>query len=487
MNLNFGSILRIVGIVMVIISASMLPSLCVSLIYGEYDVAVDFAITVAVVGCLGACLARLTKYSLQDLKVRDGFFIVTVYWFIATIIGAVPFYISGAIPAPVDAFFESCSGFSTTGASILTDIESLPRGILFWRSFTHWIGGIGILLFAIAVMPSLGISGQNVVVSETPGPMLDKISPKMTDTAKTLLVIYSILTVTETIMLLFGGMNLYDALVHTFGTVGTGGFSTYNTSIGHFDSTYIRIVITVFMVLCGMNFNLFFIAMKKGPATFFRDTEFKCYLLILAIASSFIFLVLLFTGEGESAGQVATDAVFQTASILTTTGYATCDYETWPQVCQIMILLLMFIGGSSSSTAGGIKVIRIVVVLKLVARGFYTRLHPNVFRTPKINGKTIPGDSVSLIASHIFLYIFLLFIGTFLISFENVDMTTCLTSVMTCLGNIGPGFVDIGPSGNFAFMTGFSKMVLSVSMIAGRLELYSLFIFLTPQFWHPDR
>ncbi|MDD6190681.1 MAG: TrkH family potassium uptake protein [Firmicutes bacterium] len=487
MNLNFGSILRIVGIVLVIISVAMVPSLVVSLIYGEKHVAACFAITILLVGLSGTFIAKVTKHRLKDLKVRDGFFIVTIYWFISAFIGAVPFYISGEIPSFADAFFESCSGFSTTGASILTDIESLSCGILFWRSFTHWIGGIGILIFAIAAMPSLGISGQNIEVSETPGPMLDKITPKMTDTAKTLLVIYSILTVTETILLLAGGMNLYDSLIHTFGTVGTGGFSNYNSSVGYFDSTYIKIVITVFMVICGVNFNLFFLSMKKGISTFIHDTEFKCYMLILAIAFLLIFIFLISSRGVDDAGETATDVIFQTASILTTTGYSTCDFEQWPQVCQIIILMLMFIGGCSSSTAGGIKVIRIVVLLKLVARGFYTRLHPNVVRTPKINGRTIPGDSVSLIASHIFLYIFLVFIGTFLISFENVDMTTCFTSVITCLGNIGPGFSAVGPSENFAFMSGFSKFVLSVSMIAGRLELYTLFIFLTPQFWHPDR
>ncbi len=487
MNLNFGSILRIVGIVMTIISVAMIPSLAVSLIYGETAVAEAFAITIFITIIVGAFFAKLTKYRLQDLKVRDGFFIVTTYWFISAFIGAIPFFISGAIPSPMDAFFESCSGFSTTGASILTDIESLPKGILFWRSFTHWIGGIGILLFAIAVMPSLGISGQNLEVSETPGPMLDKVTPKMTDTAKTLLTIYSILTVIEAVLLLLGGMNLYDALIHTFGTVGTGGFSNYNASVGYFDSTYIKVVITVFMIICGINFNLFFLSVKKGPSVFWKDSEFKYYILILLFAFAFIFGFLMISGEGDTAGDTATDVAFQTASILTTTGYATCDCEKWPQVCQVMILMLMFIGGCSSSTAGGIKVIRIIVVLKLVARGFQTRLHPNAIRTPKVSGKALTSDSVSLIASHMFLYILLLFVGTFLVSFGNADLTTCLTSVITCLGNIGPGFGAVGPSDNFAFMTDFSKLVLSFLMIAGRLELYTLFIFLTPQFWHPDR
>lgn len=487
MSLNLGSILRIVGIVMVVTSVSMLPSLLIAVIYGEGDIVKSFVLIILLVGITGMFMAKMTKKRLRNLKVRDGFFIVTVSWFVATIIGSLPFYCSGSIPSIADAFFESCSGFSTTGSSILTDVEVLPKGILFWRSFTHWIGGIGILLVAIAAMPSLGISGQNIVVSETPGPMLDKVSPKMTDTAKTLLVVYTIMTVLETILLCAGGMSLYDSLIQTFGTVGTGGFSNYNTSVGYFDSAYISIVITIFMMLCGMNFNLFFLSTKKGLGIFTRDSELKNYLAIFAFSSLFIFAVLVITNESKSAGNAIVDSTFQTASILTTTGFATYDYETWPQVCQTMLLLLMFVGGCSSSTGGGLKVIRIVILMRLIKRGISTRLHPHVIKNPQINGKTLPSDMVSAVVSHVFLYVVLVFLGTFLISFENADMTTCFTSVITCLGNIGPGFGAVGPTENFAFMTDFSKFVLSISMIAGRLELYTLFIFFTPQFWSSDR
>ena len=359
-------------------------------------------------------------------------------------------------------------------------------GILFWRSFTHWIGGMGILVITIALMPSLGIGGQNIAVSEAPGPTLDKITPKMSDTAKTLFYLYILFTVLETILLMFGGMNLFDALIHTFGTVGTGGFSNYNNSVAHFDSTYIKVVITAFMVLCGVNFNLLYYSVKRGPKVFRDDSEFKLYLLFYGGIAIFMFIVLFFSRTIPSLGDAAVESAFQTASILTTTGFGSSDYETWPMACQMAILLLMFMGGCSSSTSGGIKIVRIVVILKLIKRGVSTRLHPNVVETIKLNGKTMPSDTVSAIANHMFLYITMIFVGAFIIAFENVDLMTCFSSVITCLGNIGPGFGLIGPTENFGGFSALSKYLLSFYMLAGRLELYTLFILLTPKFWNPD-
>lgn len=486
MNLNLSSIFKIIGIVLMVISLSMLPSVIVSFIYDESSVYIPFLFTMLIAGAVGVILMRICHDHTQQLKIRDGFLIVTLCWLISAALGAVPFIITDSIPRFADAFFESCSGFSTTGCSILTDVESLPKGILFWRSFTHWIGGMGILIFAIALMPSLGISGQNIAVSEAPGPSLDKVTAKMSDTAKTLYTIYLLFTVIETVLLMFGGMNLYDALIHTFGSVGTGGFSNYSDSIGHFDSTYIRMVITAFMFLCGMNFNLYYLSFKRGISVLIHDSELKLYICIFVMASGIIFIVLMLSGQYTSGKLAFTDSVFQVASIITTTGFATTDYETWPAVCQMILLLLMFIGGCSSSTGGGIKVVRILVLLKLIRRGISTRLHPNVIETIKLNGKTMPSDSVSAIANHMFLYIAMIFAGAFVISFENADITTCFTSVITCLGNIGPGFGTVGPAENFSALTDFSKYLLSVYMLAGRLELYTLFILLTPRFWNPD-
>ena len=486
MNLSVSSMCRITGLVLVVISVSMLPSILVSVIYDGSGVYMPFIYTMIVTLVLGL---TLTKYFIHDsfrLKVRDGFLIVTLCWIISCFVGSVPFMVTGAIPNLADAFFESCSGFSTTGSSILSDIESLPKGILFWRSFTHWIGGLGILVITIALMPSLGIGGQNIAVSETPGPALDKITPKMSDTAKTLLVIYMLFTVLETFLLMGGGMNLYDALIHTFGTVGTGGFSNYNTSVAYFDSTYIKVVITAFMFLCGVNFNLFYFGVKRGPKIFWDDSEFKLYLFFFGGIAVFMFAVLMLSKTYTSFGDAAVDSAFQTASILTTTGFASADYETWPMICQMAILILMFMGGCSSSTSGGIKIVRIYVILQLIRRGVATRLHPNVVENIKLNGKNMPSDTVSAIANHMFLYIAMVFVGAFIIAFENTDLMTCFSSVITCLGNIGPGFGSIGPTENFGAMSDLSKYLLSFYMIAGRLELYTLFILLTPKFWNPD-
>lgn len=487
MNLKCDSIFKIIGITMMVISLCMLPSVVVSFIYDNSSVYTPFLITMMVSAAIGFVFSLKNTERIQTLKIRDGFLIVTLCWIISGIIGAIPFVVTDSIPRFADAFFESCSGFSTTGASILSDVEALPKGILFWRSFTHWIGGMGILIFAIALMPSLGISGQNIAVSEAPGPSFDKVTAKMTDTAKALYTIYLIFTILETVLLMLGGMSLYDALINTFGSVGTGGFSNYSDSIGHFDSTYIRMVITAFMFLCGVNFNLYYISFKRGIKTLFRDSEFKMYVSIFVGSSLFIFAVLTISGHYESIKLAFTDSFFQVASILTTTGYATADYETWPAICQMVILLLMFVGGCSSSTGGGIKVIRILVILKLIKRGIAIQLHPNVIETIKLSDRNIPSDTVSSIANHLFLYISMVFIGAFIISFENVDMATCFSSVITCLGNIGPGFGLVGPSENFGILSDLSKYLLSIYMIAGRLELYTLFILLTPGFWNTNR
>lgn len=487
MNLSLSSIFRIIGVVLVVISICMLPSIFVCILYDGSDVYMPFIWTMLLSFAAGLVLAKTGKRHSKQLKVRDGFLIVSLCWLVAGILGAIPFIATGSIPGWADAFFESCSGFSTTGSSILNDIEALPKGILFWRSFTHWIGGMGILLFAIALMPSLGISGQNIAVSEAPGPTLDKVSPKMSDTAKTLYTIYLLFTVLETILLMLGGLNLYDALIQTFGTVGTGGFSNYNEGIAHFDSVYVKVVITAFMVLCGINFNLFYFSVKRGPKVFWQDSEFKLYLFFFGVTSVFLCIVLLSGGTYDTFGGALADSTFQTASILTTTGFTAPDYEAWPTICQMAILLLMFMGGCSSSTSGGIKIIRIYVLLQLIRRGIATRLHPNVIENIKLNGKNMPSDTVSGIASHMFLYITLVFIGAFVISFENLDLMTCFTSAITCLGNIGPGFGAIGPTENFSAMSDFSKVFLSIYMIAGRLELYTLFILLTPRFWNQNR
>lgn len=486
MNLSLRAVCRIIGLALLVVGFSMLPSLAVAAIYRESMSALAFSTTILFAGLAGFLLLWFGQRSTAVLKVRDGFLIVTLCWIVSTLLGAVPFMTSGSIPNFFDAFFESCSGFSTTGASILNDIEALPKSILFWRSFTHWIGGMGILIFAIALMPSLGINGQNIAVSEAPGPTLDKITGKMSDTAKALYATYVIFTIAETILLCRGGMSLYDALIHAFGSVGTGGFSNYNNSVAHFDSAYIEMVITIFMVLSGANFNLYVLSLKHGISSLTKDAEFRFYLVITVSVTVLIAANLYISHTCGSVGQALRDSVFQTASILTTTGFATADYNLWPAFSKMLIMLLMFIGGCSSSTGGGIKVVRILILLKLIRRGIATRLHPNVVFTVKMNNRTVPVDTVTAIANHIFLYMALVFVSGLLLSLNNFDLVTSYTSVFTCIGNIGPGFELVGPASNFSIFAGPSKLLLSFLMLAGRLELFTLLILLTPKFWNPN-
>lgn len=487
MNLNLNAFFKIIGLILMVIGLSMLPSFFVSLIYDDASVYVPFLITLTVSSAVGIFLFKICKKSSKALRTKDKVIIITMCLMLSAILGAIPFIASGSIPNIADAFFESCSGISTTGATILEDAESLPRGILFWRSFMQWMGGIGILLFAIAFMPSLGISGQNISTSDPTGSATEKTKAQISTTAKTLIFIYTFFTILEIILLLIGGMGLYDSLIHTLGTVGTGGFSSYNNSIASFDSTYIRIVITAFMVLCGVNFNLYYRALRRGMKSILADTEFKLYIFVLAASSVFIFAALLITGTYTSVKDAAMDSAFQVASVATTTGYTTADYETWPIICQFLLLILMFFGGCSASTSGGLKLIRMLVILKLIRKGVAQRLHPNAVETVKIYGRKMPSDTVTAITNHIFLYIVMVFTGAFLISIENADLITCFSSVITCLGNVGTGFGLIGPTETFANFTIFSKFILSIGMIAGRLELYTFFILLTPRFWNQNR
>lgn len=486
MNLSLRAVCRIIGLALLVVGLSMIPSLVVAGIYKETSALSAFAATIAFAVLAGVALLWFGQRSTAMLKVRDGFLIVSLCWIVSALLGAVPFLVSGSIPDFFDAFFESCSGFSTTGASILTDVEALPKSMAFWRSFTHWIGGMGILVFAIALMPSLGINGQNIAVSEAPGPTLDKVTPKMSDTAKALYAIYILFTIVETVLLCAGGMSFYDSLIHTFGSVGTGGFSNYNDSVAHFDSGYIDVVITIFMLLSGANFNLYYMSLRHGPLSIIRDAEFRFYLLIIIVSTLLITANLYFTGFFEDAGQSVRHSFFQTSSVLTTTGFATDDFNLWPTFSKMVLLLLMFIGGCSSSTGGGLKVVRILIVLKLIRRGIATRLHPNAIMTAKLNNKNVPTDTVTAIANHIFLYIVVVFLSVLLISLNDLGLITSVTSVLTCIGNVGPGFDLVGPTGNFSVFAAPSKLLLSLLMLAGRLELFTLFILLTPRFWNPN-
>ncbi|MBE6034642.1 MAG: TrkH family potassium uptake protein [Clostridiales bacterium] len=490
MNLNFKSFIRSLGVLMMVMGAAMVLPLIVSAIYNEKDVVLSFIYTIIPVSLVGFVIYhKVIPTESHHLTVRDGFLTVSVCWILASAISSVPFVLSGAIPNIFDAFFECSSGLTTTGATALSEVEGLPRGILFWRAFTHWLGGMGILVFAAALLPSLGISANILAAAEAPGPTMDKISPKISDTAKTLYKIYAVMTFTQIILLMWAGMDLFDASTHTFGSVGTGGFSNYNNSVAHFNSVGIEIIITVFMILSGVNFNLYFYTFRKrgGIKNLLADEEFRLYIYIILIISLLISVNLWFSETYKGFGQSFRYSIFQTVSILTTTGFATADYDIWPTFSRMLIFTLMLIGGCSASTAGGVKVIRILVILRLIKRSIQVRLHPNAIITIKVNEKKLSIDTVSEIASFTFLHILLVAICTMLISLDGFDILTNLSAALTCIGNVGPGFNLIGPSLNFSIYSNASKFLLSFIMLAGRLELYTFIMLLMPKFWQQDR
>lgn len=487
MILNYRAIIKLGGIITVLLAVLMLPSLLVSFLYGEKDAVSAFLVTILPMLVCGGVVMLLVKADFDHLKIRDGFFMVAMIWTFGSVLGAIPFVISGYIPNYIDAFFETVSGFTTTGSTILKDIEVLPKGLLFWRSFTHWIGGMGIIVFAIALLPMLGISGQRIAKAETTGPTFGKLTPKLTESAKILYLIYVSMTILEVILLMLGGMSAYDSLIHTFGSVGTGGFSNYNASIAYFGNPYFEIVITVFMVLAGTNFTLYYYALKGNWREFFSDSELRCYLLIFGIAVALIALNLWLTNSVSTLGTSLRHSFFQAASIMTTTGFASVDFDLWPSFSKMILFLLMFIGACSSSTAGGIKVIRILLLLKYMKRGIMMRLHPRAVIAIKINEKPIPADTISAVANFLFLYMGIFFVGTLLLSLENYDLITTASAVAACLGNIGPGFNLVGPILNFSLFSDASTFMLSIIMLMGRLELFTIILLFTRQFWNPDK
>lgn len=487
MILNYKAIAKFSGIIFVILAGLMLPSLLVSYIYGEEKVLRAFLYTIVPLLIAGSLIAVTVKADFNHLRIRDGFIIVALCWTLGSVLGAVPFILSGCIPNFFDAFFETVSGFTTTGSSILTDIEALPKGLLFWRSFTHWIGGMGIIVFAIALLPMLGISGQRIAKAETTGPSFGKLTPKLTESAKILYTIYISMTVLQVALLMFGGMSFFDSLINTFGSVGTGGFSNYNDSIAHYNNLYFEMVIAVFMFLAGTNFTLYYYVLKGNWREFFGDNELRCYLAIFGGAVILITLDLWLTGSFDSIGRSFRFSFFQSASIMTTTGFASTDFDLWPSFSKMVLFFLMFIGGCSSSTAGGIKVIRILLLFKLLRRGIAVRLHPRAVVAIKMNEKPISADTVSAVANFVFLYFTIFFIGTLVLSLENYDLITTASAVASCLGNIGPGFNLVGPMLNYSLFTDASTFMLAIIMLIGRLELFTIILLFSKQFWNPDR
>jgi trk system potassium uptake protein len=482
--MKINVVLRLFAFLLLLLSIFMLLPLLVALFYNESGLYSSFLIPIGInIGVSAVLLVTAGWRGKETLSTKGGFLFVSLAWFGAAATGALPLFLSGAIPSYADAYFETMSGFTTTGASILTAIESLPRAVLFWRSLTHWLGGMGIVVLTVAIFPLLGTGGFQLVKAEAPGPSVDKITPKITETAKILWLIYLGFTALETVLLLFGGMDLFDSLTHTFGTLATGGFSPKNSSVGFYTSPYIHIVITVFMMMAGVNFVLYHKLLMGNFRTVKRNTEIKAYILIFFAAMMIIAIDLFASGEYPSFLMSMRFAGFQAASIITTTGFATADFDTWPYLSKAVLFTLMFIGGSSGSTGGGMKVIRITTLFKLGFNELKYLIHPRGVFKIRINRSPVRKDIVYVVAGFVFLYIFLLLLTALVVATAGNDIITSFSTALVTLGNIGPGFGRVGPTLNYYFFPDYLKWFLSFIMALGRLELYTVLVLFTPIFW----
>jgi len=478
--LNFRMIFKSLGMVVCIEALCMIPSLIVSFIYGGSDInAFIFSILITAVVGLAMYLIRIKKSTFYS---RDGFAIVSLSWILVSFFGSLPFILSRAIPSPVNAFFESVSGFTTTGASILQKIEGLPEGILFWRSFTHWMGGMGVLVLTLAILPSVGASSFHIMKAEATGPSPEKLVPKLGQTAKILYSIYIVLTASEAILLVLAGMPLYDSLIHAFGTAGTGGFSIKNASVGAYGSIPVEVIITIFMLLFGVNFSLYFQILKGSFKNFYKDEEFRFY--IITILSSIVLVTLNLLENGlYTVGESLRYSSFQVSSIITTTGYVTADFNLWPVLSKCILLVLMFIGAGAGSTGGGMKCIRILLLFKIFRRETSKIIHPRAIHPIRIGGKSVEEETLTKTLSFFFMYIAIFVISTLFISLDGKDIISSVSSVIATISNIGPGLEIAGPVGNYSSFSVLSKFIFSFCMIAGRLELLPMIILFSPAAW----
>ena len=476
--MNYKMVLYTMGRVVLLEAAFLVLPMAVSLLYGE-RCAVSFGLTILVALAVGFLLTFLCRGSHGTSSIKDGFMIVALTWIMLSAIGALPFVFSREIPSSVDAFFETVSGFTTTGATILTDVEALSRGMIFWRSFTHWIGGMGILVFVVMLMKTTDRS-INILKAEMPGPTVDKLAPKSRDTARILYLLYISLTVLETVLLLLGGMGLFDSVVHSLSTAGTGGFGAYNASAAHF-SPYIQWVLTVFMLLFGVNFNLYYLLLLGRVRDIFRNTEFKVYLGIIAAAVTIITVDILPLYQSFSTS--LRQASFQVAAIMSTTGFVTADFTVWSPLSKTLLLLLMFLGGCAGSTAGGLKLSRIIILCKMARRELRRTLRPRVVDVIKMDGHRLEEQTAHSVAVYFALY--MLCIGALLValSFSPFDLETNLFSSVSCFNNVGPAFGMAGPVGNYSLYQPVLKLLLCAGMLLGRLEIYPMLLLFVPAAW----
>ncbi len=477
--MNYGIIVKVLGIILLIESLLMSPSVFISQHHGG-EAVMPLVFTILLMLVIGIFMMNVRNRH-EHIRAKDGIVIVALGWVMISLFGALPFSLTGSVPSYADAIFETVSGFTTTGSSVIANVEALDKGILFWRSMTHWIGGMGILVFTLALLPALGVGSLQIFKAESPGPVAGKIVPRMKDTARVLYVTYIAITLLQVILLSFGGVNLLESFVITFGTVGTGGFGPRNDSLASY-SSYVHIVTGIFMVLSGVNFSLYFLVFRRKYKDFLEDRELRLYLFFVFSSVIMIAINLLITFKGDFFITLR-DSFFQVSSIMTTTGYTTVNYELWPSFSKLILFFLMFVGGSAGSTAGGMKVVRIMVILKLIKREVSKIFHPRALIPIKVGGKIVSNEVIARINSFLTLHMVIFVVGVLVVSLEGVDMVTSMSSVAATINNIGPGFGGVGPTLTFADYSIFTKLFLSLVMLLGRLEHFTIIALLVPKSW----
>ncbi len=481
-DVHFRLIIKFIGILLMILSGAMATSILWSWYYNETQVIRSLLISSAITFSSGLLLFMLTSgYDHRNIGKKEGYIVVTFTWVSITLFGSLPFYLSGAIPSYTNAFFETMSGFTTTGATILTDIEAMPKGLLFWRSMTHWLGGMGIIVLTLAILPILGVGGMQLFVAEAPGTTPSRLHPRITETAKRLWGIYVIFTLLQTLLLMFGGMDLFDAICHAFSTMATGGFSTKNDSIAGF-SPYIQYVIILFMIIAGTSFSLHYFLLKGQFRKVLDNEEFRFYLSIIFVFA-IIYTVVIYGMHQAGPEEAFRDSLFQIVSITTTTGFITADYLQWHGLLWFGLFLLMFTGGCIGSTGGGIKMIRILILVKNTRLELKRLIHPMAIIPVRVNGKTIPTEIIQNFLAFFLLYMLIMVAGSTIMTAFGLDFTSAVGASIATLGNIGPAIGKLGPVDNYAFIPLGAKWALSFFMLIGRLEIFTVLLLFSPSFW----
>lgn len=477
--MNRRMVFYTVGQILLLEAVLLVLPLAVSLIYAE-SCFTSFIITILITAASGFLIKLIFKPKDHVIFAKEGFLIVALAWLMMSLFGALPFVLSREIPSFINAFFETVSGLTTTGASIIPDLSVMSKGILFWRSFTHWIGGMGIIVLIMAIIPTTSGRSIHVMRAEMPGPIVGKLVPRIRDTAKILYLIYIVMTAVEIVLLKLGDMSLFDSVVHSFGTAGTGGFGIRGDSLGSY-SAYSQWVITIFMLIFGVNFNLYYLLLVRRARTVFRSEELRAYAAV--VVAAVVMIAINIRGIYETFGETIRHAAFQVSSVITTTGYATVNFDLWPGFSKAVLFILMFIGGCAGSTAGGLKISRVFLLVRMVRNNIRKILHPRAVASVSFEGKILDERTQKSVSNYLSIYVLSLFAVFLIISLDPFDLETNLTAAVSCFNNVGPGLAGVGPAMNYNGYSVLSKIVLSFSMLLGRLEIYPLIIAFIPASW----